>query len=395
MSGKETEEKSSILNFKTFQVIIGIIFATGSFYFTVVKYIQSQPKVDVYVNSFDILFEGETDLEPLIYKLNNIEDKYVDVTGLWIIDLIDYFDSTSTDISLNTINHKVDEIIDHYSRLLGVMDTYIKYGSDYAYLTIDDYIEVYYDELPYLYPNEFDSLELDTLEDAYFESSYLDSTMNERLESLAHSYLRSEIESMIDDLKKMQSEYGLYIDPKDSYLEIGLTFVNRSSNSNAILPDFYMLVSDNFENEDSDNFYSFRLDLKRTNEIKPLNITTVRARSELINNTIGDFDMTKDDENGSDVEPSDIMDIEFYEYRSEGGSEESRVHEMNERFRYFFELIAKTDESQEFNNFKVGIRDIHNNIWWDSGNIRRIGESESEREFVSAARKGSLLSILK
>lgn len=363
MSEKEKDEteKSSIINFKTFQVIIGIIIASGSFYFTVVKYIQSQPSIDVYVNSIDISFHGDTVNNELIYELRSIEDDYIDITGMWILDMIEFFDSTKTTPSPSTIIQKINEIEIYYGELSKIISTDLIFEEDFAYLGTDDFVEIYLDEMYFDYSDRFDSVTAQILFENDFNLELLPPNIAEQIVELSEEYLENQISGMLSRLNLLQQNIGLYFDLDKSTVDISVTLVNSSNNANAILPNYYMVIANEFADPNNEEeYFKIKMRMKNLVKIEEYSIYSFSSQSQPLFEILNDIS-----KKNNSIENADADEL------------------LRSRIVKFFEIVAM--DGNEESNFKVGMRDIHSNIWWYSGNINNVGEAENERLFMEDA----------
>lgn len=377
MSEEKEKGKDSFLNFKTFQVIIGIIIASGSFYFTVIKYIQSQPNIGVHVNSFDIEFRGKTDVTLLNYRLDDIENRYIDITDFWIIDMMEFFDSSNVDISLSTINNRISETVTYYKQLLPTIESDLVFENDFAYMRTDDMVEIYLDEALEFY---FDDLATESKEKITYlieEADTLTPDDVDFVKDLTRDLLEREISGLISELISVQNDMGKLIDPEDSFVILNISFENRSSNQNVIHPDAYLFISNEFSDDiEASSLYTIRLNLKRNVNIERYTISNHTITSESISKTIGDFEANKEINEGPTGEPESIMVSTF---------NPDEVRNDRQRFYKFFSLISQSANDTLETNFMFGIRDIHSKYWWGSGIVNELGEAQNDQKFYQEA----------
>ncbi len=377
MSEEKEKGKDSILNFKTFQVIIGIIIASGSFYFTVIKYMQSQPNIGVHVNSFDIEFRGETDVSMLNYRLDDIEDRYIDITDFWVIDMIEFFDSSNVDLSLSTINNRISETVTYYKQLLPTIESDLVFEDDYAYMRTDDMVEIYLEDALEYYFDELPNSSKDKISYLYEEADTLTQADIDFIKDLTRDLLAREINGLITDLISVQNDMGMLIDPEDSFVILNISFENRSNNQNVIHPNTYLFISNEFSDDiEASSLYTIRLNLKRNINIERYTISNHTLTSESISKTIGDFEANKEVNEGPMGEPERIMVSAF---------DQDEVKNDRQRFYKFFNLISQTANDTLETNFMFGVRDIHSKYWWSSGIVNELGKAQNDQKFFQEA----------
>ncbi len=377
MSEEKEKGKDSILNFKTFQVIIGIIIASGSFYFTVIKYMQSQPNIGVHVNSFDIEFRGETDVSMLNYRLDDIEDRYIDITDFWVIDMIEFFDSSNVDLSLSTINNRISETVTYYKQLLPTIESDLVFEDDYAYMRTDDMVEIYLEDALEYYFDDLPKSSKDKISYLYEEADTLTQADIDFIKDLTRDLLAREINGLITDLISVQNDMGMLIDPEDSFVILNISFENRSNNQNVIHPNTYLFISNEFSDDiEASSLYTIRLNLKRNINIERYTISNHTITSESISKTIGDFEANKEVNEGPMGEPERIMVSAF---------DQDEVKNDRQRFYKFFNLISQTANDTLETNFMFGVRDIHSKYWWSSGIVNELGKAQNDQKFFQEA----------